>query len=63
MRRLSTSAPVRLIDSNVNTSGAKPIFSTVKNEHGLFFGLGGLRAGETVENSTAVLFPGMVTFS
>ena len=61
IRLLSTSAPVREIDSSVKTSGANPIFSMLNNEHGFFFGLGGLRDGGTVPNSIAVLFPGMVT--
>jgi hypothetical protein len=63
IRPLSTSLPVRAIESNVRVSGANPIFSTVKNEQGLFFGLGALRVGDTVANSTALLFPGMVTFN
>lgn len=38
------------------------MFSIVKPEHGLFFGLGGLREGAAA-NSTAVLLPGIVTFT
>lgn len=63
IRPLSTSLPVRTIESSVTVSGPNPIFSTVKNEHGLFFGLGGLRAGDTVANSTVGLFAGIVTFN
>src|SRR5437870_3906340 len=63
IRLLSTSAPARDIESRVKTSGANPIFWTLKIEHGLFFGLGGLRVGDTGPNSIAVLFPGIVTFS
>src|SRR6266550_2771586 len=63
MRPLVTSAPVRLSESKVKTSGANPTVSIVNNVHGFFFDLGGLRAGGTVANSIAALLPGMVTFA